>query len=222
MTTALSLTRASRATAGLSRGWREIAAVPLDLAATRGRSNPLTALEDSISPGRATLSTAGRLKYAYLAYFSKPAADRILYREVRRQRAGKILAIGLPATLLATRLMQVAADVVASDSSHFAAIDLFEARPSDNPGLALKEAYRLLKASGQKVQLIPGDPQSALVRSANSLGQRDLILISGEFDETSIGGGWYYVPRMLHAQTRVYVESRGEGDIAQWQLLPPL
>ena len=163
------------------------------------------------------MSTAGRLKYVYLAYFSKPAASRTLYRSVRRQRTSKMLLVGLTDLQLAKRLMQTAADVVPPDEIHFAAIDLFEARAAEAPGMALKDAYRELKASGLKVQLIPGDPQSALVRSANALGQRDLILISREFDETSLAAGWYYIPRMLHAGTRVYQEIVGDGGIADWR-----
>ena len=195
--------------------------VPLDLAVRRGRINPQTALQGSISPGRATVSIAGYLKYTYLAYFSKPTADRALYREVRRRRASKTLLIGLATPARALRLMQVAANTAEGREIHFAAIDLFEARPAERPGMGLKDAFRQLKVSGQKVQLIPGDPQSALVRSANALGQMDLVLISSEHDETSIGGGWFYVPRMLHANSRVYQESLDERGQPRWRLLLP-
>jgi hypothetical protein len=167
------------------------------------------------------LSTVGRLKYAFLAYFSKPVADRILFREVRRRRASKMLLLGLASTQRALRLMGVAADVTSGHEVHFAAIDLFEARPADQAGLGLKEAYRQLKASGHKVQLIPGDPPSALARSANALGQLDLILISADHSDASIGSGWFYVPRMLHAQSRVYLETVGEGGLTSWRLLLP-
>jgi hypothetical protein len=167
------------------------------------------------------VSIAGYLKYAYFAYFSKPVADRTLYREVRRRRVSKMLLIGLATPERALRLMSVAANVAGGREIHFAAIDLFEARPAGREGMGLKDAYCRLKHSGQKVQLIPGDPQSALARSANALGQVDFVLISGEHDEQTIGSGWFYVPRMLHANSRVYCEVQDERGQPCWRLLLP-
>jgi hypothetical protein len=90
----------------------------------------------------------------------------------------------------------------------YAAIDLFEARPtSSTPGVSLKEAHRLLKATTAQIQLIPGDPASALARWANSLQNVDLVIISSDHDERSLAGAWFYLPRMLHAASAVLVES---------------
>lgn len=157
--------------------------------------------------------TASRLKYLYLAYFSKPACDRILYRAMARQKVQRILEIGLGDASRAQRLIAVAQRYTSGEPVRFTAIDLFEARPTGVPGLALKDAHKLLKATGAQVQLIPGDPASALARSANALQNTDLILISAQHDEAHLAGAWFYLPRMLHASSAVYVESK-QGEPA--------
>lgn len=157
--------------------------------------------------------TASRFRYLYLAHFSKPKCDRILYRAMTRQKVQRILEIGLGDAARAQRLISVAHRFSGGEPVRYTAIDLFEARPSGMPGLALKDAHKLLKATGAQVQLIPGDPASALTRSANALQNTDLILISGQFDEAQLAGAWFYLPRMLHAGSAVYLESQ-PGDSA--------
>jgi hypothetical protein len=96
-----------------------------------------------------------------------------------------------------------------SEAVRYVALDLFEARPADRPrGLSLKQTHQMLSPLGAKVQLIPGDPAQALARAANSLQGMDLVLISADYDVASLGGAWFYLPRMLHASSRVYLESR--------------
>ncbi len=163
-----------------------------------------------------------RLKYIYLAYFSRPQADRTLFRSIRRHRTSRILQLGMATPNRALRLIEVARRGSAAAGIRFVAVDLFEARPDDQPGIALKDAYRSLKPTGAQVQLIPGDVESALARSANALGQMDLILITAEHEERSLGGAWFYVPRMLHASSLVYVESRvPNADTTIWRLMTP-
>jgi hypothetical protein len=164
-------------------------------------------------PGRAPVLTASRLKYLYLAYFSKPACDRVLYRAMARQKVQRILEIGLGDACRAQRLISVAHRCAGGEAVRYTAIDLFEARPAGMPGLPLKDAHKLLKATGAQVQLIPGDPASALARSANALQNLDLILISAGHDEAQLVGAWFYFPRMLHTGSAVYIESR-HGDAA--------
>lgn len=152
--------------------------------------------------------TASRLKYLYLAYFSKPATDRILYWAMARSKVQRILEIGLTDAARTMRLISVAHRYLKGEAVRYTAIDLFEARPKESPGLALKDAHKLLKATGAQVQLIPGDPVSALARSANSLQNTDLVLISSQVDDSQLSGAWFYFPRMLHAGSAVYREKR--------------
>jgi hypothetical protein len=48
----------------------------------------------------------------------------------------------------------------------------------------------------------------------------DLLLISAGHDEKSLAGAWFYVPRMLHARSHVYVESRAADGSAWWRRMP--
>ena len=158
---------------------------------------------------------ANRLKYLYLSYLSKPASDRVLYRAIGRRKVRRILEIGMGPSRRTLRMIDLAGRVNQGDSVRYAAVDLFEARPPESsPGLSLKEAHRLLKSTRAVVQLIPGDPASALARAANALQNQDLVIISAEHDEQSLAGAWFYLPRMLHANSAVYVESRDAGSPA--------
>jgi hypothetical protein len=155
------------------------------------------------------LLNANRLKYLYLSYLSRPASDRVLYRAIGRRRMRKILEIGIGPSRRTLRMIDLAGRVGQGESVRYAAIDLFEARPPEStPGLSLKETHRLLKSTQAQVQLIPGDPASALARSANSLQNMDLVIISADHDEQSLAGAWFYLPRMLHANSAVYLESK--------------
>lgn len=145
----------------------------------------------------------------YLSYFSQPAGDRILYRSLRKQPVRKILELGIGTAQRTLRMLAMAVEDQPASTVSYAGVDLFEARSSqDGPGLPLKAAYQQLKASGARVRLVPGDPYSALARTANEIGAVDLIVISGDQDPHSLGRAWFYVPRMLHAETRVFLEQR--------------
>ena len=79
----------------------------------------------------------------------------------------------------------------------YTAIDQFESRGESQPRLSLKEAFHVLRPTGVKLQLVPGDPLSALSRIANSLAGTDLLLIAADQDRQSLAQAWKYVPRML-------------------------
>ncbi len=162
------------------------------------------------------------LRYLYLAYLSKPVGDRVLYRAVRGVRAGRILEIGIGSADRTLRLVSLAQRASGAEAIRYAAIDPFEARGADKPvGLSIKETHRMLAGSGAKVQLIPGDPAHALPRAANGLTGTDLIVVGADYDVASLGEAWFYVPRMLHAGTRVYLESRSaEGAQTTFRLMP--
>ncbi len=152
------------------------------------------------------------LKFAYLTLLSKPAHERTLYKSIRRASPLSIVELGIGVGTRAIRMIGVAKRYRPDDQIRYTGIDLFEARPNPATGLALKEAHKQLKATGAKVQVVPGDPLSALARSANGLQQTDLLLISADQDSTSLENAWFYIPRMLHDKSIVLIEDDSNGE----------
>jgi hypothetical protein len=158
-------------------------------------------------PGRVTLRIINRLRLLYLCHFSKPAADRLVYRAIRRWHPQKIVELGLGDGQRALRMMELARQSAADAEVQYVGMDLFEARPeSDGPKLSLKTAHQMLRGTGGKVQLVPGNPSDGLIRMANSLGKVDLLIVPAELDSSSHARLWFFVPRMLHERSLVFVE----------------
>lgn len=159
------------------------------------------------SQGSANLPAANSFQYLYFAYFSKPVCDRKLFRLIRQHRLGRILEIGVGEAVRARRLISVAQRYLAPTEVRYTGIDPFESRSAnDAPGLTLKLAHRLLKASGAQVQLVPGDPFSALSRTANSLSGIELAIISADQDDQALARAWHYLPRTLAPHAIVVIE----------------
>jgi hypothetical protein len=157
-----------------------------------------------------------RCKRFYLSYFSQPSSDRLVYRLLRKQRISKILELGIGTGCRARRLLELAASGRPPVPVSYTGVDLFESRSeADGPGLSLKLAHRQLKVGGARVRLVPGDPYSALARVANELGPLDLVVISADQDRPSLARAWFYVPRILHAETCVFLEGRTPDGILQ-------
>jgi hypothetical protein len=155
-------------------------------------------------------------RYLYLSYFSKPACDRSLYRAIKQRKPRKILEIGLVSTERTLRMLDFAQRLSAGEALRYSAVDLFEARDKSLAKLSLKEVHKELKAAGIQPQLIPGDPAGALARSANSLPETDLILISAANDDASLAAAWFFFPRMLHAGSLVLRQvADGDGTVLQ-------
>jgi hypothetical protein len=95
----------------------------------------------------------------------------------------------------------------------FTGLDPFEAEGRTS----LKDYYRLLQRDGVKINLIPGDPHSALARSANLLSQTNLLLIGKSAAGESLDAGWFYVPRMLAAGSVVIREHVVDNHETRWQ-----
>ncbi len=90
---------------------------------------------------------------------------------------------------------------------HYVGLDLFEGQSEAGfAGSSLKEVHQLLRGSGARVQLVPGNPPEELIRLANSLGKVDVLIVPAELDSLSFARLWFFVPRMLHGQSRVFVE----------------
>jgi len=166
-------------------------------------------------PGRATLSIFSRLRLFSFARFSQPASDRPLYQALSDEPIDKILEIGVADGQRATRMIETAGK--AGRTITYTGVDRFEDRgANEKPGMALREAYCRLRATGAKVQLVPGDPASALRRLALSSHRIDLLVISADIDQESMGRAWFHVPWMLHNGSRVFVESlnaKGQNEL---------
>jgi predicted O-methyltransferase YrrM len=146
------------------------------------------------------------LKFAYLTLLSKPAHDRALYWAIRRTKPLAIVELGVGSGVRASRIIAVASRFRPGEKIRYTGIDLFEARTQPGTGMPLKHAHTQLKATGAGVRLIPGDPLSALARSANGLQSTDLLVIAADQDTQSLTNAWFYVPRMLHDKSLVMIE----------------
>ena len=156
---------------------------------------------------------SSRLRFIYLSYLSKPVSDRLIYRVIPRRKVLKIVEAGVGRGVRAGRMIEAAGFTAPAGQVQYTGIDLFEARSaSDGPGLTLKTAHRLLKATGARIRLLPGDPFSALARAANTLMGTDLVVISADQDARSLARAWFYLPRMLHPRSLVYCEERLPGS----------
>ncbi|MEX2187825.1 MAG: hypothetical protein WD875_13555 [Pirellulales bacterium] len=161
------------------------------------------------------MSLVDRIKFVHLAYFSQPVADRAIYRAIRRSQPTTIVEIGVGMGQRAVRAIALASKLRPGQRIAYTAVDLFEASPSGRPALGLKKAHQLLSATGAKVQLVPGDPFSALARMANTLTGTDLLIVSADQRGESLDRAWFYVPRMLHDASVVMVEEPAAGNGGQ-------
>ena len=75
------------------------------------------------------MSAANGLKALWLSWFSKPAADRTLYRTIRKRRPRKLILLGLDNLPRALRIISLAQRYHPADGVQFVGIDQFEARP---------------------------------------------------------------------------------------------
>ena len=163
------------------------------------------------------MSIISKLRLSYLCHFSKPQANRPVYRAIRRRHVRKIVELGVGDGRRALRMIEVARQALPeSDTVHYVGMDRFEGRTAeDGPGLALKTAHQMLRQESVRVQLVPGDPSIGLIRLANSLGKVDLLIVPAEFDEPAFARAWFFVPRMLHEHSLVFVEGQS-SDGQRW------
>jgi hypothetical protein len=146
-----------------------------------------------------------------------------LYRALAKSRASRIIELGVGMGSRAQRLVEVARRYAKQTPVQYTGVDLFEARPAISPGMTLKRAHRVLRATGAQVRLIPGDPLTALARAANSLANTDFVVIAADQDCNSVTQAMFYLPRMIHADSQVFVEEPISGTTAtQFRRLLPL
>ena len=149
----------------------------------------------------------GFLKTCYLAYFSNPSCDRVVYRHVAKRKPRRILEIGIGTGRRTARLLDMVIDPERETAATYTGIDLFEAR-TDSPTLSLKQAYQLVRRDGVKAKLVPGDALSTMTLTANAAADTDLILIDASIGDDDLRLAWKYFPRMMHANTLVLRQTK--------------
>jgi hypothetical protein len=157
------------------------------------------------------VARANGLTAFWLTWFSRPASDRLLFRAIRNKRPSKMMLLGLGDATRALRMISLAQRYRPAEQIHFAAVDRFDSRPVDLPHFSLKDAHRLLRPTGSRINLIPGDPREALVRAATALYGIDLFVIAADQDAQSLSQAWFFVPRMLAPQALVLREELATG-----------
>lgn len=165
------------------------------------------------------MAVTTHVRLFYLFHLSKPASDRPLYQAIHRNQARTIVELGIGDGQRALRMIEVASQHAPAAEIRYTGVDPFELRPAkDLSRLPLKTAYQVLRATGAKVRLLPGDPALALIRMVNELEAADLLLVSAEVCRSSMEKLWFYLPRILHAKTQVFLEE-GSQDAAQMRVL---
>jgi hypothetical protein len=165
------------------------------------------------------VAAASWLKYAYLAYASKPRADRQLYRLVKLHGICRIVELGIGNVQRTTNLIEVAQRYADDTKVAYTGLDWFESRNSDLPALTLKNAHCEFQSTGAQVRLVPGDPGRSLRGAANSHPHTGLLLISAAVLDSSLETAWFYVPRMLDGRSIVLRERLSESGESAFELV---
>ena len=148
---------------------------------------------------------------SFLRFFQRSSHStsnyqRIVYKTIKRQRASRILEIGLTDTAHSQRMLQVAIKS-AQGPVEYTGIGLFESGNQGGDGLSLKATFETLGKLGPRIRLIPGAPADALARYANMIHDIDLVVVNLNSLDDPMERGWFYVPRMLNAEAQAVVES---------------
>jgi hypothetical protein len=162
------------------------------------------------------LAVSDHLRLFHLFHFSKPASDRAIYQTIHKRRVQRIVEVGIGTGQRATRLIEVAALHLPVEQISYTGIDPFESRSlAEGTGTSLKEAYRILRATGAKIRLVPGDPLSIFSATANDLGVADLVLLAWPIERSFFPRACYYLRRMLHDGSLVLFEDQRQTEPAK-------
>lgn len=164
------------------------------------------------------MARLGWVRRMWLTRFSKPAADRPLYRHLLAAAPGRIIEIGIESLDRTEKMLRVAAAAGTADTIHYVGLDRFEGRlPTEPAGATLKQAHQKLHRLA-KVQLVPGNADTSLARLCNHLGVFDLVVIAGVTDERHLERSWFFIQRITSAKT-VILRETGSGAGRTWQVV---
>jgi hypothetical protein len=150
------------------------------------------------------VAAASWIKYSYLAFASQPAADRQLFRLVKRHRVARIVEVGIRDVSRTASLLEVAERYAEHKKVAYTGLDRFDDRPSDHGVLTLKQAHQAFCATGAKVRLVPGVVAASLAAVANACTNSDLLLIAPWISDSDLQSAWFYLPRMLRENSHVF------------------
>lgn len=165
------------------------------------------------------MAAANWFRYAYLAHLSRPQSSRQLYRLIKRNRVSRIVEIGISDVSRAVARIEVAQRFAEGEKVCHTGLDWFDARPPHLSPLTVKEAYRALHATGVNIRLVPGCPGRSLAGIANAHQNTDLILIASSVSDDELKAAWFYVPRMLHAESVILRECQHPGGEPSFEQL---
>ena len=92
----------------------------------------------------------------------------------------------------------------------YTGVDAFEANPSSQ--ISLKACHQKLSVLDAKLQLVPGDLVSSVTRIANSHVRTDMLIISSDYNSPELQQIWYFVPRMLHAASVIFLQDSSDSE----------
>lgn len=124
----------------------------------------------------------------------------MIYRAIRRAKIRRIVEIGIGDLRRGLRMIRLAQRYHPASEVRYIGIDLFELASTTGAAsnsVSLKQAYRMLRATGARVHLIPGDAVQSLMRSANALPGNELVVVSADAVTERMREAWHYIPRML-------------------------
>lgn len=148
------------------------------------------------------------IQYFAWSQFSKPSSDRLAYRAIKKNKFRTLVEVGLGQGLRCERMIRVAQKYSPSSTIRYTGIDLFEERDSSEPEMKLIEMHRQLNGLGAKARLVPGNFERSIQQIANSHLRTDLMVIQCDLDgdvfqQEEFANAWKFLPRMLHASSRV-------------------
>ena len=145
-------------------------------------------------------------KFFQMTWLSKPAPDRVIYKQIKQRKVRSIVEIGLGSGTRCSNMIAVAKKFSPDSKIKYTGVDLFDARGEDQSPLKLIEMHRKLNAVDAKTQLVPGDLGSALPRIANAHVRTDMVIISAGFEEEEFDATLMFLPRMLHPSSVVLIQ----------------
>ena len=147
-----------------------------------------------------------------MTWLDKPVCDRAIYQQIKQRSISSIVEFGMDDGYRCENMIAVATKF-SQERIRYTGVDLFDARPEDP--LKLIEMHRLLKSTGAKTQLVPGDIGSVIPRIANSHLRTDLIIFSSGYDANQFAEVKMFLPRMLHASSLVMIQDEFDGPFQQ-------